>query len=68
VTLIDAGRCNALDRSGCVSSLRQIATGQITAVTRIDPIHRTAYVLNSFDRTLSVISTRHPCRTGLCFR
>jgi DNA-binding beta-propeller fold protein YncE len=57
VSVINGARCNAKIASGCRQAPRAVTTGAGAGFVGIDQNVHTAFVLNSFDDTLSAIDT-----------
>ena len=57
VSVINGARCNAKIASGCQRTPRTVTTGAGAGFVGIDQDVHTAFVLNSFDDTLSAIDT-----------
>ena len=56
VSFIGLRQCTGSDHRGCPATPKRIATGQISAVTRLDPLRHTAYVVTA-STVLSTSST-----------
>jgi YVTN family beta-propeller protein len=57
VSVVDARRCNAVDRAGCGQAWPEIAVGGFPKDVVVDDADHTAYVANGDDGTLSLVDT-----------
>jgi YVTN family beta-propeller protein len=57
ISVINAGRCNALHTSGCRYADLRVPTGRFPDDATLDPANHTVYVPNRIDNSLTLINT-----------